>query len=47
MSRDEMVNKFVQWARISKENAISILEQFNWNYERATNWYWREFILIY
>jgi hypothetical protein len=42
-----MVAKFVQWARIREETAKNLLEYFEWNYEQATDYYWREFILIY
>lgn len=41
------IDKFVAWARISHDRAIYFLELFEWDYEKATDYYWRAYILIY
>lgn len=47
MSQQEKIDKFVAWARISREAAENLLKFFEWDYEKATDYYWREFILVY
>ncbi len=45
MTHEEMIQKFIAYTRISVQAATEHLEFFNWDYERAVDWYWRNIIL--
>ncbi len=47
MTYREKIDKFVSVFRCKEEMAICYLRYFKWNYEHATDAYWRENILIY
>ena len=44
---EELIKKFQQWAQITRKEVIYYLERFNWNYDVASDYYWRTEILIW
>lgn len=45
LTNEEKIERVVQWLGCSKRFATDLLAGFNWNYDEATDWYWRNVIL--
>ncbi len=47
MTPRQMIDKFMQVFNTTEESAFSYLQFYKWDYEKATDAYWRQNILIY
>lgn len=47
MSDETLIQEVINYCRTNRDNAISLLDTFNWDVNKVKSYWWRTFVLPY